>query len=80
MTLLKQRMPEDLRIRNYAATTVECSVRPVADFARHFNQSHDQLGEEEIRFWQLYLLNEKRVSSQCTFRPSAVSASSTAML
>ena len=41
MTLLKQRMPEDLRIRNYAATTVECSVRPVADFARHFNKSPD---------------------------------------
>jgi len=61
MTLLKQRMLEDLRIRNYAATTVECYVRSVADFARHFNKSPDQLGEEEIRSWQLYLLNEKRV-------------------
>jgi hypothetical protein len=61
MTLVKQRMLEDVRIRNYAATTVECYVRSVADFAKHFNKAPDHLGEEEIRPWQLYLLNEKRV-------------------
>lgn len=61
MTLLKQRMLEDLRIRNYAPTTVECYVRSVADFARHFDRSPDQLGPEDIRAWQLHLLNEKHV-------------------
>jgi len=61
MTLLKQRMLEDLRIRNYSQSTVECYVRAVADFARHFDKSPDQLGEEEIRSWQLHLLNEKKV-------------------
>jgi integrase/recombinase XerD len=61
MTLLKQRMLEDLRIRNYAPTTVDCYVRSVADFAKHFNTPPDQLGPEEIRSWQLFLLNEKRV-------------------
>src|ERR1035441_9526807 len=61
MTLLKQRMLEDLQIRNYAPTTVECYVRSVADFAKHFNKPPDQLGPEEIRWWQLHLLNEKRV-------------------
>jgi site-specific recombinase XerD len=61
MTLLKQRMLEDLRIRNYAPTTVECYVRSVTDFARHFNKPPDQLGPEEIRSWQLHLLNEKHV-------------------
>ncbi len=61
MTLLRQRMLEDLRIRNYARTTVECYVRSVAEFAKHFNKPPDQLGPEEIRSWQLYLLNEKRV-------------------
>jgi integrase/recombinase XerD len=61
MTLLKQRMLEDLRIRNYAPTTVECYVRSVADFAKHFNKPPDQLGPEEIRSWQLHLLNEKHV-------------------
>lgn len=61
MTLLRQRMLEDLRIRNYAASTVECYIRSVAEFAKHFKRSPEQLGPEEIRSWQLYLLNEKRV-------------------
>jgi len=61
MTALRQRMLEDLRIRNYAPTTVECYVRSVAEFAQHFHQPPDQLGAEEIRAWQLYLLREKRV-------------------
>jgi integrase/recombinase XerD len=61
MTLLRQRMLEDLRIRNYAPTTVECYVRSVAEFAKHFHKAPDQLGPEEVRSWQLFLLNEKRV-------------------
>jgi integrase/recombinase XerD len=61
MTALRQRMLEDLRIRNYAPTTVACYIRSVAEFAQHFNKPPDQLGPEEIRAWQLFLLNEKRV-------------------
>jgi integrase/recombinase XerD len=61
MTLLRQRMLEDLRIRNYAPSTVECYVRSVAEFAKHFHKPPDQLGAEEIRSWQLFLINEKRV-------------------
>ncbi len=61
MTLLRQRMLEDLHIRNYAPSTVECYVRSVAEFAKHFKKSPEHLGPEEIRSWQLYLRNEKRV-------------------
>jgi integrase/recombinase XerD len=61
MTLLRQRMLEDLRIRNYAPTTVKCYIRLVAEFAQHFHKPPDQLGPEEIRSWQLFLLNERRV-------------------
>src|SRR5208282_5349330 len=61
MTALRQRMLEDLRIRNYAPTTVSSYIRSVAEFAQHFNRPPDQLGPEEIRSWQLFLLNEKRV-------------------
>jgi integrase/recombinase XerD len=61
MTALRQRMLEDLRIRNYAPTTVACYIRSVAEFAQHFNKPPDQLGSEEIRSWQLFLLNERRV-------------------
>jgi integrase/recombinase XerD len=59
MTLLRQRMLEDLRIRNYAPSTVTGYVRAVAQFAKHFNKSPDLLGPDQIRSWQLYLLNEK---------------------
>jgi integrase/recombinase XerD len=61
MTTLRQRMLEDLRIRNYAPSTVRCYVRAVADFAKHFNKPPDKLGPKEIRQWQLYLLKEKGV-------------------
>ena len=61
MTALKQRMLEDLQLRNYAPTTVDCYVRSVADFAKHFNRSPDQLGPEEIRSWQLFPIKEKRI-------------------
>src|ERR1035438_8692958 len=61
MTTLRQRMLEDLRIRNYAPATVVCYIRAVAEFAKHFNLPPDRLGPEEVRSWQLFLLNEKRV-------------------
>jgi len=51
----------NLRIRNYAPSTVRCYIRAVAEFAKYFDKSPDLLGPEEIRQWQLYLLNEKRV-------------------
>jgi integrase/recombinase XerD len=59
MTTLRQRMLEDLRIRNYAPTTGACYIRSVAEFARHFNKPPDQLGPEEIRAWQLFLAQGK---------------------
>ena len=58
MTALRQRMLEDLQIRNYAPTTAECYIRAVAEFAQHFNKPPDQLGPEEIRSLQLFLRNE----------------------
>jgi integrase/recombinase XerD len=62
MTSLRRRMLEDLRIRNYAPTTVECYIRAVAEFADHFKRSPD-LGPEEIRSWQLFLLKRVQLSS-----------------
>lgn len=56
-------MLDDLRIRNYSPSTVECYIREVAEFAKHFGKSPEHLGPEEIRLWRLFLLNEKKVSS-----------------
>jgi integrase/recombinase XerD len=62
VTPLRQRMMEDLQIRNYAPTTVRAYVRAVADFAKHFGKSPDQLGAEQIREYQLFLIKEKGVA------------------
>lgn len=62
MTKLRQRMTEDLRIRNYSARTIDIYTRHVAAFAKHFNRSPDQLGTEQIREYQTYLAETKKAS------------------
>ncbi len=58
MTLLRRRMLEDLHIRNYAPGTCEQYICHVARFARHFGRSPERLGLEEIRAYQVHLLEE----------------------
>ncbi len=62
MTPLRQRLIEDLQVRNYSPRTVECYVRHVAAFARHFQASPEQLGPEQIRAYQVYLVQQKHAS------------------
>lgn len=62
MTALRQRMLEDLQIRNYAPTTVAAYIRSVAEFAKHFGKSPALLGPEQIREYQLHLIKVKGVS------------------
>lgn len=61
MTLLRERMAEDLRIRNYSPRTVECYVSMMARFAREFEKPPGQLGPAEIRAFQVRLI-ERGVS------------------
>lgn len=62
MTPLRQRMIEDMQIRNLAATTQKTYVHEVARFARHFGKSPELLGAEEIREYQIYQLRERGLS------------------
>jgi len=62
MTTLRQRMIDDLRVRNRSAHTIKVYIACVAHFARHFGKSPELLGPEEIRQYQVYLVNERRVS------------------
>ena len=60
MTHLHKLMLEELQRRNYSQTTVTSYIKIVAAFAKHFQQPPDQLGPEEIRQYQLYLLKERK--------------------
>ena len=62
MTPLRQRMLGDMRIRNLSPDTIKSYIHYVAAFAKHFGKSPDLLGIEHVRDYQLFLLEEKRVS------------------
>ena len=61
MTPLRQRYIDDLRLRNYARRTIDSYVGQVAAFARHFGRSPERLGRDDVRAYQLHLL-QRRVS------------------
>jgi integrase/recombinase XerD len=62
MTPLRQRMLEELQRRNYCSGTIRLYLRHVADFAQHFHRSPDQLGAEQIRQYQLFLIQQKKLA------------------
>jgi integrase/recombinase XerD len=62
MSVLRQRMTEDMQLRNLALNTQISYLQQVTCFARHFGKSPAELGEEEIRTYQIYLTSEKKLS------------------
>ena len=64
MTPLRQRFVEDMQLRNFAPTTQRSYVHYVADFARYFNRSPEQLDLEAVRQYQLHMLQERKLSPQ----------------
>ena len=63
MTKLRQRMLEDMTICNLSAHTQKRYLDRVAAFAQYFGRSPERLGPEEIRRYQLYLIQEKQLSA-----------------
>src|SRR5712691_5291283 len=61
-TTLPQRMSDHLRLRNRSLRTINTYLACVAHFARHFGKSPALLGPEEIRQYQVYLVEQRRVS------------------
>ncbi|HKZ80861.1 MAG TPA: site-specific integrase [Pyrinomonadaceae bacterium] len=69
MTPLRQRMLEDMQLRGLSARTQEAYARAVWQLAQHYRRSPEQLGNEELRQYFLYLTNEKKIA-----RPTATIA------
>lgn len=67
MTTLRRRMLEDLQLRGLAPTTQQCYMAAVRQLAQYARGAPDRLGEEELRQYFRFLLNEKKVA-ESTFR------------
>jgi site-specific recombinase XerD len=59
MSPLRQRMIEDMTIRNLSRSTQQSYIYAVAKFSRHFKHSPDRLGMEDVRAYQLHLVEQK---------------------
>jgi site-specific recombinase XerD len=62
MSVLRQKMIEDLQLRGLAVRTQESYVQAVRQLAAHCHKSPDHINEEELRQYFLFLKNVKHVS------------------
>jgi integrase/recombinase XerD len=63
MTPLRQRMLQDMSIRNLADNTQLSYVQQVACFARYFGRSPEELGPEQVREYQRHLIEDRHLSA-----------------
>ncbi len=63
MTPLRQKMIEDMQLRDLAERTQQSYLAAVSNLARYYQKSPDQISEQELRTYFLYLKNEKRVAA-----------------
>ncbi len=63
MTPLRERMLEDLRLRGLSPKTQEAYVGAVRQLAAYYHKPPDQLSEDELRQYFLYLTDVKQASS-----------------
>jgi len=63
MTPLRQRMSEDMQVRNLAPHTQRSYLQQVSQFACHFGRSPELLGPNDIRAYQIHLTRDKHLSA-----------------
>jgi site-specific recombinase XerD len=56
-------MTEDMQVRNLSPHTQNSYVQQVSLFARYFDKSPEELGPEEIRAYQVYLTNDRKLAT-----------------
>ena len=63
MTALRRRMLEDLHLRGLAPRTQPCDLEAVKHLTPHDRRAPDQMSEEELRPYCLFLINDKKVAA-----------------
>ena len=78
MTELRRRMDEDMVVRGFAERTRETYLGAVTGLAKHYRRSPDQITDEEVQAYLLYLIRDRQRSwNTCTCRPTACGFSTT---
>ena len=62
MTELRRRMLQDMQLRGLSAGTQQTYVDAIRELAGHYRRSPDQLSEEDIRDYFIYLKDEKKLA------------------
>jgi integrase/recombinase XerD len=63
MTPLRQRMLEDMSIRNFAENTQLSYLQQVSAYAKFFDRSPDKLGPQEVRAYQIHLVQVRKLEA-----------------
>ena len=67
MSVLRQRMREDMQLRGLSPRTQTSYLQAVQQLATHYGKPPDQISDEELRQYFLYLRNEKHAArTTCT--------------
>ena len=62
MGILRDRMIEEMKLRNFSTATQESYVYAVSRLARYHHKSPDQLSKEDIRAFLVHLTMERKLS------------------
>jgi len=62
MTPLRERMSQDMEIRNLSRNTQLSYLQQIASFAKYFHCSPEALGPEQVRAYQVYLTTERKLA------------------
>ena len=63
MTILLQRLREELVRRTYAETTIRSYLHAVEAFRQHVGKRLDHLGPDDLRRYQVYLLEDRKLAN-----------------
>jgi integrase/recombinase XerD len=60
---LRDRMEQDMRVRDFSVRTIEAYVAAVRGLAKYYRQAPDKLSDEEIHRYLIYVGEERKLSA-----------------